>query len=137
MLCETAEMTASPEASVWLLELLRPHRGTLAANLVLVFVPVDLALAQAALGAGDDEAAESFAVSAVTASRQRRTPIFLGRELVRLAEARRRLRFVDVEITPLVDEALDICESSGAILILREAEHYGLTGGVDRVATRH
>jgi hypothetical protein len=65
--------------------LLRPHEGTLAANLVLVLVPVDLTLAQAALGVGDFEAAESFAMRAVKAGRQRRTPIFLGPELVRTA----------------------------------------------------
>jgi hypothetical protein len=97
---------------------------------VLVLVPVDLALAQAALGAGDFEAAESFAMRAVTASRQRRTPIFLGRELVRLAEARRQRGALDAEITPLVDEALDIAESTGASLICREAERYGLTDSV-------
>lgn len=128
MLCETAEMTADAEAAAALVTLLRPHSGSLAANSILVFAPIDLALSQAALTAGDAEQAETFAANAVAASRQRNTPIFLGRELVRLAEARRRRGRDHDEIRPLVDEALELANRTGAVLIRREADHYGLAG---------
>lgn len=127
MLCETAEMTEDAVAGKLLFEALQPHAGRLAANMVLVFEPIDLALAQAALAAGDFQAAESCAARAVGASRDRRTPIFLGRELVRVAAARRQLQVDDDTIEPLIAEALDIADRTGATLIRREAEHYRLT----------
>jgi tetratricopeptide (TPR) repeat protein len=133
MLCETAEMTGHAAAGAQLLELLRPHSGALAANVVLVFEPIDLALAQAALAAGDYETAEAFAARAVAASRHRRTPIFLGRELIRLAAARHHLSSDGETIAGLVGEALDIADRTGAALIRREAEHYQLcAAGVDK-----
>jgi hypothetical protein len=127
MLCETAEMIRDEAAGRLLFDALLPHTGRLAANLVIVFEPIDLALAQAALAAGDSQAAESFASTAVAASRDRHTPIYLGRELVRLAAARKLLRVGDDTIPPLVAEALDIADRTGAALIRREAAHYGLT----------
>lgn len=76
MLCETAEMTGDAESGKLLLDALEPHAGLLAANLVLVFEPIDLALAQAALAAGKAEVAMEHATRAVDASRSHRTPIF-------------------------------------------------------------
>jgi len=127
MLCETAEMTGDAASGAQLFVALHPHSGRLAANMVLVFAPIDLALSQAALATGDLEAAESCATRAVEASRRRHTPIFLGRELLRVAAARRRLGADGDSIAPLVAEALGIGDRTGAALIRREAEHYGLT----------
>ncbi len=126
MLCETAEQTRNAAAGRALLAALEPHSGRLAANLVLVFEPIDLALAQAALAAGDLAAAETYAAQAVDASRRRNTPIFLGRELVRLAVARRDRGADDLQVIRLVTEALDIADRTGAALIRREAIHHGL-----------
>ena len=127
MLCETAEMTEDAVAGELLFEALHPHAGRLAANMVLVFEPIDLALAQAALAAGNSEEAASWASRAAEASRRRRTPIFLARELVRVAAARQRMGADRDTIAPLVVEALDIADRTGAALIRHEAAHYGLS----------
>ena len=87
---------------------------------------VDLALAQLALAAEDWSGAERFASHAVTASRARDTPIFLGRELVRLAAARTRLGAAIDAIEPIVAEAVALAERTGADLIRQEAMRYGL-----------
>ena len=131
MLCEAAEMTGHATAGTQLVELLRPLSGTLAANAVLVFAPIDLAVAQASLAAGDYPSAETFAARAVAASRQRRTPIFLGRELIRVAAARKQLGGDSEAITGPVAEALDIADRTEAALIRREAEHYDLCARFD------
>jgi hypothetical protein len=96
--------------------------------MVLVFEPIDLALAQAALATGQLDAAATFATQAAEASRRRRTPIFLGRELIRVAAARQACGADDGAVNALVAEALYIADRTGAALICREAEHYGLTG---------
>jgi hypothetical protein len=62
----------------------------------------------------------------VRAGRKRGTPLFLGRELICLAEARRRLGASDDEISPLVREALEIADRTGATLIHADAVHYDL-----------
>jgi hypothetical protein len=134
MLCETAEMTGEDSIGRSLFHALQPYAGRLAANLVIVFESIDLALAQAALAAGDLEAAETYATSAVAASRERNTPIFLGRELVRVAAARRLRGAPDEAIAPAVAEALGIAERTGSALIRREAAHYGLTASRSRSA---
>jgi hypothetical protein len=126
MLCETAEMTRNADAGGSLVEALEPYSGRLAANIIGVFEPIDLALAQAALAAGDDVAAEAHASRAIDASRRRSTPIFLGRELVRLAAARRNRGADNAEIVPLVGEALDIADRTGAALIRHDATRHRL-----------
>jgi len=92
----------------------------------VTFAPIDLALAQAALTTGDAESGAGYADTAVRASRTRGTPLFLGRELIRLAEARRRLGANDDDIDPLVREAFDIADRTEAALIHAEAAHYDL-----------
>jgi DNA-binding CsgD family transcriptional regulator len=126
ILCEVAEKTGDASAAARLAELLGGLSGCLAANSIVTFAPVDLALAQAALTTGDADAAAAYAGSAVRASRTRGTPFFLGRELIRLAEARRRLGASDDEIGPLVREALGIADRTGTRLIHAEADHFGL-----------
>jgi len=100
--------------------------GRIAANAIVTFAPIDLALCQAALTTGDADLAAAHADTAVRASRTRGTPIFLGRELIRLAEARRRLGATHDEISPLVREARDIADRTGATLIHAEAAHYDI-----------
>jgi hypothetical protein len=70
----------------------------------------------------------SFTFWAGRASRISGTPLFLGRELIRLAAARRRLGASDHEIAPLVREALEIAEKAGATVIHTDAAHYDLRG---------
>ncbi|MGH9136914.1 MAG: ATP-binding protein [Acidimicrobiales bacterium] len=124
-LCEAAELTGDAEAAAVVVEQLVPFSGRIADLPQAVIAPVDLALAQATLTAGDPARAESFASLAVTASRMRKTPVFLGRELVRLAAARRALR-AEADVAALVEEALEIARATGAQVIRRDAEHYGL-----------
>lgn len=124
ILCEVAEKTGHELAAARLTELLGGMSGRLAANSIVTFAPIDLALSQAALTTGDADAAAAHADNAVRASRRRGTPLFLGRELIRLAEARRRLGASDHEINPLVREALDIADRTGATLIHADAAHY-------------
>ena len=69
-------------------------------------------------------AAVAHAGRAVEASRHRQTPIFLARELVFLAEARRRSG--DVGVDPLVREALEIAEPLGAKIVSDDVDRYGL-----------
>jgi hypothetical protein len=126
ILCEGAEKTGYAPAAARLAELLGGLSGRIAANSIVTFAPIDLALCQAALTIGDADLAAAHADAAVRASRARRTPLFLGRELIRLAEARRRLGANNGEISPLVREALDIADRTGAALIHAEAAHYDL-----------
>ena len=92
-----------------------------------VIRPLDQALAQAALGVGDAAAAAAaHADRAVTASRRNRTPAFLARELVFLAEARRRLGASSGEVRPLVREALAVAEPLGARVVAVDVERYRL-----------
>ena len=88
--------------------------------------PFDQALAQAALAVGDIQAAAAYASRAVAASRQRQTPAFLVRELVFLAEARRRDGDPTSAIRPLVREALTVAEGLGADVVAADVERYGL-----------
>ena len=126
ILCEVAEKTGHTQAAAQLTELLGGLDGCIAANSIVTFAPIDLALCQAALTTGAADRAAAHADAAVRASRRRGTPLFLGRELIRLAEARRRLGATDDEVGPLVREALDIADRTGAALIRAEAAHYEL-----------
>ena len=125
-LAEAAEWSSDATAAECLGDLLAPLSGRLADLPQVVVAPVDLALAQLALAAGNAERAEAAASRAVAASRARNTPIFLGRELVRLAAARRKLGAQPAEVDPLVSEARDLADRTGANLIVQEAERYGL-----------
>jgi hypothetical protein len=132
ILCEVAEKTGHAPAAARLAELLGGQPGRIAANTVVTFAPIDLALSQAALTKGDAHSAAAHADAAVRASRRRGTPLFLARELIRLAEARRRLGASDHEIGPLVREALDIADRTDATLIHAEAAHYDLDATTPR-----
>ena len=63
---------------------------------------------------------------AVAASRERATPVFLARELVFLAEARRRAGATAAELRPLVGEALTLAERIGAGAVVADVTRYEL-----------
>jgi DNA-binding CsgD family transcriptional regulator/tetratricopeptide (TPR) repeat protein len=127
LMCETIEMTGDVTAARKLGPLLEPYSGRIADQPTVVMAPVDFALAQVALTAGDPELAEARAAKAASASRARNTPVFLGRELLLMAEARRRFGEGDGRVSTLVDEALAIAERHGAHVITQDAHRYGLT----------
>ena len=79
-----------------------------------------------ALVTGDHQRARQHAEQAVAASRERKTPLFLGRELLRLAAARRHLGESPNATHDLVHEALAIADRTGATLIQYEAHRLGL-----------
>ena len=70
--------------------------------------------------------AERYAAQAVAASRERGTPLYLARELVFLAEARRRNGVAAATIKPLVDEAVALADRLGARIVSVDLERYGL-----------
>jgi hypothetical protein len=107
-------------------ELLEPYSGRIANLPQAVFGPIDLALAQAARAAGDHERAERFAAKAAAASRHRRTPILLARELLRLAAARRALGSAAADVDRDVAEALSIADRTGAALVHQDHERLHL-----------
>jgi hypothetical protein len=83
-------------------------------------------MAQLALTLDDVHMAAAVAARAIDASRRRGTPIFLARELILLAAAHTRTGHSQREIAPLTAEALQISAVTGAHLIDKEAERYGL-----------
>jgi len=123
---ETAELLADQRAANQLLDMLGPYSGLIADLPQTVIGPVDLAIAQVALTAGAVSLAGEAAARAAAASRQRDTPIFRGRELVRLAAARSLSGASPEEIEPFVGEARAIAAETKAALIERELEHYRL-----------
>jgi hypothetical protein len=125
-LADTAEIVGDATAGRAIAAQLTPYSGGIAAIQAAVVAPVDFALAQSALAAGDHEAAAEAATRAVAASRRRGTTLFLARELVRLAAARRALGASTAETVALVEEALGIADRTGAGLIVQEVERFGL-----------
>ena len=123
-LAEAAEVVGDRAASAHVLRVAGPYSGRIAASGPSPNRPFDQALAQAALATGDVRAAVAHASRAVDASRHRQTPIFLARELVFLAEARRRNG--DVAVRTLVGEALDIAAPLGAQIVADDIARYGL-----------
>jgi hypothetical protein len=123
---ETAEITGDAEAAGQLIDLLGPFTGLIADLPQTVIGSVDLAIAQCALTLGAVSLADEAATRAVDASRQRGTPIFLARELVRLAAARQRAGEPADVVVPLVAEARALAAKTGAALVERELERYGL-----------
>ena len=120
---ETAELVGDVDAARQLLELLGPFTGLVADLPQTVVGTIDLAIAQCALTGGAVALAEEAAARAVDASRLRGTPILLGRELVRLAAARKASRD---EYEALVSEARELAARHGAALIERELAFYDL-----------
>jgi hypothetical protein len=126
-LAEAAEVVGDRAAAAHVLHVAGPYSGRIAVSGPSPNRPFDQALAQAALATGDVRAAIAHASRAVEASRHRQTPIFLARELVFLAEARRRAG--DVGVGPLVSEALAIAEPLGADIVTADVARYGLGPG--------
>ena len=127
-LAEAAEVTGEAPVAAHVLQVATPYSGRIAVGGPYPGRPFDQVLAQASLAVGDSAAAAAYAERAVTASRQRRTPAFLARELVFLAESRRRAGASRSDVRPLVDEAIAIAEGIGAGVVLVDIDRYGLLG---------
>ena len=126
-LAEAAEVAGDRETSEHVLDQAGPFPGHLANTGAHVIRPLDQALAQAALGVGDAEAAAAaHAERAVAASRRNETPAFLARDLVFLAEARCRLGASSEEVRAITREALTVAEPLGARVVSVDVERYGL-----------
>ncbi len=123
-LAEAAEVVGDRAVATHVLAVASPYSGRLAVSGPSANRPFDQALAQAALTVGDPSAAAAYATRAVAASRHRRTPVFLVRELVFLAEARGAV--LDTEIRPLVTEARELAERMGTMVAVDDIERYGL-----------
>jgi DNA-binding CsgD family transcriptional regulator len=125
-LAETTEILGHQAAATAIAEQLQPFAGRIAAISWTVVSTVDLVLAQMALVTGDHQRARQLAEQAVSASRERKTPLFLGRELLRLAAARQHLGDSPKLTHDLVHEALAIADRTGGTLIQGEARRLGL-----------
>ena len=125
-LAEAAEVVGDAETAAHVLAELSPYSGNIAATATGVNRPLDQALAQAALAVNDAALAEDHARRAVSASRQRDTPVYLARELVFLAEARRRSGASTDGVRSLVGEARTIAEGVGVVVALDDLRRYRL-----------
>jgi hypothetical protein len=130
-LAEAADILGDQTAAAAIAAQLHPFTGRIAALSSTVVSTVDLVLAQMALVIGDQCRARQLATRAISASRERKTPIFLGRELLRLAAARQRLGESRDATHDLVDEALAIADRTGAALIRHEARRLELLDAPD------
>jgi hypothetical protein len=128
MFAEVAELTHECGLAAELLPRLEPYSGRLAGGLV-VDGAVDLALAQAALAVGDLDRCATFAQRGIDTSRMWQTPVYLGRQLLMLAEAHRRSGLAQEAIRPLVLEALAIADHTGARIIAQDVTRLGLGAG--------
>ncbi len=127
LLADAVELLGDRAVAAVLRERIAPFAGRIANTSACVTRPFDQALAQLALVLDDLDGAADAATRAIAASRARNTPIFLGRELVLLATARRRAGAPEHEILPLVEEAQQIADATGAHLIHQEIARYGLS----------
>ena len=127
LLADAVELLGDRAVAAVLRERIAPFAGRIANTSACVTRPFDQALAQLALVLDDPHGAADAATRAIAASRARNTPIFLGRELVLLATARRRAGAPEREIQALVEEAQQIADATGAHLINQEITRYGLS----------
>ena len=127
-LAEAAEVTSEAPVAAHVLQVAAPYTGRIAVGGPFPGRPFDQVLAQASLAVGDPDAACAYAGRAVGASRLRTTPVFLARELVFLAEARRRAGATRKDVRPLVEEAMAIAERIGARIVVVDIDRYGLLG---------
>jgi len=125
-LAEAAEVVGDREAAAHALAECAPYSGRLAVAGPTPNRPFDQALAQAALALDEPPLAERYAAQAVAASRERATPLYLARELVFLAEARRRTGATPAIVEPLVAEAVALADRLGAAVVRVDVERYGL-----------
>ena len=89
-LVDAVELLGDRAAAALLRDRLAPFQGRIAGSNFSISRPVDQALCQLALTLDDLDGATATAQRAIAASRRRRTPIFLGRELILFAAARIR-----------------------------------------------
>jgi hypothetical protein len=125
-LAEAAELTGDAKTASHVLGVAAPYTGRIAVSGPIPSRPFDQVLAQAALAADQADAAATYAERAVEASRRRKTPIFLVRELVFLAEALRRTGAPGAETRDLAAEATTIAERIGVHAALVDIERYRL-----------
>ena len=114
---------------------LEPLAGRFVDNGVAVGDTVDRVRALLRLTIGDAAGAAEIAAVAIAASRRRRTPILLARELLVFACAQQRLGIDDTD--DVVDEAFAIARRTGAAIIqdarlyldkrLASPDQFGLT----------
>jgi DNA-binding NarL/FixJ family response regulator len=116
--------------------LLEPLAGRFVDGGVVVWDTVDRLRALLRLTTGDPAAAAELAGGAVAASHQRRTPIFLARELIALVAANQRLGVDATETSHALDEALTIARLTGARMIAKDAELF-LTAPALPVSREH
>ncbi len=121
---ETAAILGDASAVGELCRLLDPLSGRLVDVGSAVFDTVDRVRALGQTMALDAELGATIAASAVAASRRRRMPIFLGRELVVLAAAQQRIGISPAAIAPLIEEAFAIARRTGARIIAQDASLY-------------
>jgi DNA-binding NarL/FixJ family response regulator len=127
---ETAAIVEDRAAAEDLAGVLEPLAGRLVDCGAFVWDTVDRLRALLRLASGDPAEAAEIAAVAVAASRRRGTPIFLGRELIVLASAQRRLGVDDSEVGELVDEARAIARQTGARIITQDAQLFLEAGAV-------
>ena len=125
-LAEAAEVAGDREVAAHVLSVAEPYAGRIGLSGPHPGRPFEQVLAQAALAVDEPIAAAEHANRAVEASRARETPVFLVRELVFLAEARRRCGATADEVRPLVGEASAIAERVGARVALVDIDRYQL-----------
>lgn len=111
-------------AAAELSAVLAPLAGQIADAGGAIWCSVDLARALLAATVGDLDQAEAIVTGAITASRARRNPLLLARELLVLAMIQSRLGREGVG--DLVAEALEIGDPRRANLIRMDAARYGL-----------
>ena len=126
VLADGVEILDNRDVAAVLHDRLAPFAGRIVDYIYGVSRPADQALAQLLLTLGNPDGAAAAATRAIDASRKRRTPLFLGRELVLLAEARHRAGHTVEQLRPLLDEAHQIARATGAHLIDHEIARYGL-----------
>jgi class 3 adenylate cyclase len=125
-LAEAADLTGDAEVGAHVLSGCSSYASWLVVPGTIAVRPIDQVLAQAALAAGDAVQAEAHASRAVAASRRNGTPVFLVRDLVFLAEARRRSDAPSAEVRALVREALDVAEPLGIRVVAADVERFQL-----------
>ena len=118
---ETAAIVQHTSAAAELAELLEPLAGRLVDCGACMLDTVDRVRALLCLASGDAAGAHELAAHAVAASRHRRTPIFLARELVILAAAQQQLGNDADETAETIEEALTIARRTGARIIAQDA----------------
>jgi tetratricopeptide (TPR) repeat protein len=125
---EVADACGDVDAAEELLEVLQPLAGDLADDGPTLWCSIDHSRALLLLTTGDAEAAATAAEGAVEASRRRGTTIFLARELLVLARARRDLGAAPDDVRPLLAEASAIADDTGAGLVRLDAARFDLAG---------